>query len=448
MRGAGNADWLARSQAAVWHPCTQMRHHADAASPAHLPLIPIARGEGAWLYDFDGRRYLDGISSWWTNLFGHANPRINTALKEQLATLEHVMLAGFTHQPVVELSERLSALTAGSLGHAFYASDGASATEIALKMSFHYWRNVGRPEKAEFLCLAGSYHGETVGALAVTDVAIFKDAYAPLVRHAAHVLPSPDFRLAEAGETPADLARRAAAGLADWLEKNSARTAALIVEPLVQGAAGMAMYDPEYLRLARQLCDRHEVHLICDEIAVGFGRTGSFFAHEQAGIRPDLMCLSKGISGGYLPLSVVLCSDGIYAAFLDDSVARAFLHSHSYTGNALACRAALATLDIFAQDDVIAVNRQKSVKIGAALAPLADHPHVKHLRQHGMIAAFDVATDDPHFSRKFYRAALDNEALIRPFGNTVYLMPPYIVSDDEITRLGAAVANALESALA
>ena len=448
MRGAGNADWLARSQAAVWHPCTQMRHHADTASPAHLPLIPIARGEGAWLYDFDGRRYLDGISSWWTNLFGHANPRINAALTEQLATLEHVMLAGFTHQPVIELSERLSALTAGSLGHAFYASDGASATEIALKMSFHYWRNVGRPEKAEFLCLAGSYHGETVGALAVTDVTIFKDAYAPLVRHAAHVLPSPDFRLAEAGETPADVARRAAAGLADWLEKNGARTAALIVEPLVQGAAGMAMYDAEYLRLARQLCDRHEVHLICDEIAVGFGRTGTFFAHEQADIRPDLMCLSKGISGGYLPLSVVLCSDSIYAAFLDDSVARAFLHSHSYTGNALACRAALATLDIFAQDDVIAVNRQKSRKIGAALAPLADHPHVKHLRQHGMIAAFDVATDDPHFSRKFYRAALDNEALIRPIGNTVYLMPPYIVSDDEITRLGAAVANALESALA
>lgn len=448
MRGAGNADWLARSQAAVWHPCTQMHHHADTASPAHLPLIPIARGEGAWLYDFDGRRYLDGISSWWTNLFGHANPRINAALKEQLATLEHVMLAGFTHQPVVELSERLSALTAGSLGHAFYASDGASATEIALKMSFHYWRNVGRPEKAEFLCLAGSYHGETVGALAVTDVAIFKDAYAPLVRHAAHVLPSPDFRLAEAGETPADVARRAAAGLADWLEKNGARTAALIVEPLVQGAAGMAMYDPEYLRLARQLCDQHEVHLICDEIAVGFGRTGTFFAHEQAGIRPDLMCLSKGISGGYLPLSVVLCSDSIYAAFLDDSVARAFLHSHSYTGNALACRAALATLDIFAQDDVIAVNRQKSRKIGAALAPLAEHPHVKHLRQHGMIAAFDVATDDPHFSRKFYRAALDNEALIRPIGKTVYLMPPYIVSDDEITRLGAAITTSLELALA
>jgi len=424
-----------------------MRHHADQASPARLPLVPIARGAGPWLYDFDGKRYLDGISSWWTNLFGHAEPRINAALREQLETLEHVMLAGFTHRPVVELSERLSDLTGGALGHAFYASDGASATEIALKMSFHYWRNVGRPEKAEFLCLAGSYHGETVGALAVTDVAIFKDAYAPLVRHAAHVLPSPDFRQAEAGETPADVARRAAAGLADWLEKNGARTAALIVEPLVQGAAGMAMSDPEYLRLARQLCDQHEVHLICDEIAVGCGRTGTFFAHEQAEIRPDLICLSKGISGGYLPLSVVLCSDAIYAAFLDDSVARAFLHSHSYTGNPLACRAALATLDIFESDEVLATNRVKAQKIGAALAPLAAHPQVIHLRQRGMIAAFDVVTDDPHFSRRFYRAALDAGALLRPIGNTVYLMPPYVVSDDEIALLGRVARQALEIAL-
>ena len=445
---SANADWLARSQAAVWHPCTQMQHHAQADSPTHLPLIPIARGSGAWLYDFDGKRYLDGISSWWTNLFGHANPRINAALREQLDTLEHVMLAGFTHQPVIELSERLSALTAGALGHAFYASDGASATEIALKMSFHFWRNVGRPEKTEFLCLAGSYHGETVGALSVTDVAIFKDTYAPLVRTAAYALPSPDCRLAEAGETPADVARRAAAALESHLEQHGERIAALIVEPLVQGAAGMAMYDPEYLRLARALCDRFEVHLICDEIAVGFGRTGSFFAHEQAGIRPDLMCLSKGISGGYLPLSVVLSSETIYAAFLDDSVARAFLHSHSYTGNALACRAALATLDIFEQDDVVAVNRQKAAKISNALAPLADHPQVRHLRQRGMIAAFDVATDDPYFSRRFYRAALDNEALIRPIGNTVYLMPPYIVSDDEIAHLGLAITRALDISLA
>ncbi len=453
MADSSNAAWLARSQQAVWHPCTQMQHHARPDAPSHLPLIPIARAAGPWLHDFDGKAYLDGISSWWTNVFGHANPRINAALREQLETLEHVMLAGFTHQPVVELSERLAALTGGRLGHAFYASDGASATEIALKMSFHYWRNVGRPEKTGFLCLAGSYHGETVGALAVTDVAIFRDAYAPLVRTAAHVLPSPDFRLAEAGETPADVARRAAASLQAHLEQHGRNTAALIVEPLVQGAAGMVMYDPEYLRLARALCDQYEVHLICDEIAVGCGRTGTFFAHEQAlqdgqPIRPDLMCLSKGISGGYLPLSIVLCSDTIYQAFLDDAVARAFLHSHSYTGNPLACRAALATLDIFAEDDVITVNRGKSQKMAQALAPLADHPQVRHLRQRGMIAAFDVSTDDPFFSRRFYRAALDRGALIRPIGNTVYLMPPYIVGDEEIALLATAVQAALTTALA
>ena len=442
---SANEDWLARSQAAVWHPCTQMKQHANTDAGS-LPLIPIARGEGAWLYDFDGKRYLDGISSWWVNLFGHCNPRINAALRAQIDELEHVILAGCTHRPVVELSERLSARTGGALGHAFYASDGASATEIALKMSFHSWRNRGFEDKKDFLCLEGSYHGETVGALAVTDVALFRDAYAPLIRAAATV-PSPDARQARDGETPADVARRAAAALEAHLAQHHATIAALIVEPLIQCASGMAMYDPEYLRLARALCDRYDVHLICDEIAVGCGRTGTFFAHEQAGIGPDLVCLSKGISGGYLPLSIVLTTDAVYGAFYDDATARGFLHSHSYTGNALACRAALATLDIFVEDDVLKQNVARAQKLWNALAPLADHPQIKHLRQRGMIVAFDVTTSDPAFSRRFYRAALANEALIRPIGNTVYLMPPYIVGDEEIAHLGQATANALNEAL-
>jgi adenosylmethionine-8-amino-7-oxononanoate aminotransferase len=442
-----NADLLQRSLNAVWHPCTQMKQHAAA----ELPLIPIARGQGVWLYDFDGNRYLDGISSWWVNLFGHCNPRINAALREQLDELEHVILAGFTQRPVVELSERLSALTGGALGHCFYASDGASATEIALKMSFHFWRNRGRSEKQDFLCLAGSYHGETIGALAVTDVALFRDAYAPLVRSAATV-PSPDARRVRDGETPVDVARRAAAALERHLEEHHAHIAALIVEPLIQCANGMVMYDPDYLRLARALCDRFEVHLICDEIAVGCGRTGTFFAHEQAAspgnpFKPDFLCLSKGISGGYLPLSIVLSTDAVYDAFYDDATARAFLHSHSYTGNALACRAALATLDIFAADRVLEQNRARAEKLAAALAPLAEHAQVRHLRQRGMILAFDVNTPDPTFSRRFYRAALEREALIRPIGNTVYLMPPYIISDEEIAHLGQAIAGALEEAL-
>ncbi len=436
-----NADLLRRSLAAVWHPCTQMKQHE-----ADLPLVPVVRGEGLWLYDADGRRYLDGISSWWVNLFGHCNPRINAALADQLGKLEHVILAGFTHEPVVQLSERLSALTGGTLGHCFYASDGASATEIALKMSFHFWQNSGRPQKREFVALAGGYHGETVGALAVTDVAIFRDAYAPLIR-AAHVVPSPDARLAEAGEAAIDVARRAAAALEVFLADNHERLAALIVEPLVQGAAGMAMHDPEYLRLARALCDRYEVHLICDEIAVGCGRSGTFFAHEQAAIKPDFLCLSKGISGGYLPLSVVLTTDRVYAAFYDDATARGFLHSHSYTGNALACRAALATLDLFAEDDVLARNQARGDTLERLLRPLADHPQVRHFRRRGMILAFDVEAD-ASFGRRFYREALARELLLRPMGNTVYVMPPYILSDDDAAFLAAGAAAALEAALA
>ncbi|MDR0780289.1 MAG: adenosylmethionine--8-amino-7-oxononanoate transaminase, partial [Pseudomonadales bacterium] len=358
------------------------------------------------------------------------------------------LLAGFTHPPVVELSERLSKLTGGELGHAFYASDGASATEIALKMSFHTWRNRGLPEKNRFLCLEGGYHGETVGALAVTDVPLFRDAYAPLVRQAATV-PTPDARRAAPGESAVDAARRAAAALETRLEAESGRIAAFILEPLVQGAAGMVMYDPEYLRLARALCDRYQVHLICDEIAVGCGRTGTFFAHEQAGIRPDLLCLSKGISGGTLPLSVVLCREEIFRAFYDSDTRRGFLHSHSYTGNPLACRAALATLDIFEEDDVLATNRRRAELLGRLLEDaFSNHAAVRHLRQRGMIAAFDVEGAADDFSQQFFAAALEAGALLRPIGNTVYFMPPYVMDESELRALTAAAAIALDRALA
>jgi adenosylmethionine-8-amino-7-oxononanoate aminotransferase len=431
-----NGDWLERTQAAVWHPCTQMQHLRD------LPPLPIARGEGAWLYDHDGRRYLDAISSWWVNLFGHANPRINAAIVDQLGRIEHVMLAGCTHAPVVELSERLAALS--GLGHAFYASDGASATEIALKMSFHYWRNVGRGAKTGFVSLRQSYHGETLGALSVTDVALFKDTYAPLLRHS-HQVASPDWRQAEPGESAETYALRAAADLEAWLVAHADTTAALIVEPLVQGAAGMAMYHPVWLTRARALCDRYQVHLIADEIAVGFGRTGTLFAFEQAGIRPDFLCLSKGISGGYLPLSCVLTRDDIHAAFLDERTARGFLHSHSYTGNPLACRAALAVLDIFAADDVLAANSAKAARFNALLAGLAAHPRVRHFRHTGMIWAFDVAQAPPHFARDFHRRALAHGVLLRPIGDTVYFMPPYVVDDEDMALLARTCETLLQS---
>ncbi|HYH41825.1 MAG TPA: adenosylmethionine--8-amino-7-oxononanoate transaminase [Burkholderiales bacterium] len=415
---------LTRSRTAVWHPCTQMKQHET------LPLIPVAYGKGGWLYDHDGRRYLDAVSSWWVNLFGHANARINAALTDQLSRFAHVMLAGFTHAPVVELSERLSALTGGTLGHCFYGSDGASATEIALKMSFHYWRNSGHADKTQFVSLAGSYHGETLGALSVTDVALFKDTYAPLLRTSAKV-PSPDARLKADCESNAAFAGRCAAALEAHLEAHHDKIAALIVEPLVQGATGMAMYDAEYLRLASALCKRYDVHLIADEIMTGFGRTGTFFAYEQAGITPDFLCLSKGITGGYLPLSVVLTRDSIYEAFYDDRITRGFLHSHSYTGNALACRAALATLDIFEDDRVIAENRTRAAAMNVKVEKLAQHPRVSDFRNTGMIWAFEVTSDDTAVALRIYEAALARELLLRPIGSTVYFMPPYTLTDAE-----------------
>ncbi|MEZ5613636.1 MAG: adenosylmethionine--8-amino-7-oxononanoate transaminase [Rhodocyclaceae bacterium] len=435
-----NDDLLRRSLDAVWHPCTQMKLHET------LPLVPIRRAEGAWLEDFEGRRYLDAISSWWVNLFGHGHPRIKAALREQLDTLDHVMLAGFTHEPVVALSEKLSALTGHELGHCFYASDGASAVEIALKMSFHFWRNTGRPDKNRFVSLAGSYHGETLGALAVTDVALFRDAYAPLLR-AGDIVPSPDWRQAAPGQTARDTAVTAAIALEAYLAEHHAEVAALIVEPLVQCATGMAMHDPEYLRRARALCDHYGVHLIADEIAVGCGRSGSFFAHEQADIVPDFLCLSKGITGGSLPLSVTMTTDAVYAAFWDDSTARGFLHSHSYTGNPLACRAALATLEIFEADGVIAANRRLAAQINARAAELAADPRAKHFRNTGMIWAFDAATDDPLFARRFHQAAMARGLLLRPLGNTVYFMPPYILDGTEVALLVDGTLAALEETL-
>ncbi len=453
---ANNPSLLNRSLQSVWHPCTQMKQHEN------YPLVPIARGDGVWLYDTDGKRYLDAVSSWWVNLFGHNNPRIKEAIKLQLDTLEHVMLAGFTHAPVVQLSEKLAKLT--GLGHAFYASDGASATEIALKMSFHYWRNSGQANKTKFISLQNSYHGETLGALGVTDVAIFKDTYAPLLMQSAQ-MPSPDFRLAETGESAEAFALRCATQLEQYVGEHHETLAAFIIEPLIQCAAGMGMYHPVYLKRAREICTQYNVHLIADEIAVGFGRTGTMFASfadcdndcrrdalnqsqcvKKQDCRPDFMCLSKGITGGYLPLSVVLTRDEIYQAFYDDSTLRGFLHSHSYTGNPLACSAALATLAIFESDNVIEANKQKAAYINTKMQALTNLPIV-NMRYLGMVSAFDVNTQNPQFSRDCYTAALAQGLLIRPIGNTVYFMPPYTITQPEIDYMIAATAKAITAAM-
>lgn len=433
-----------RSLDAVWHPCTQMKHHES------LPLIAITKGKGAWLFDDKGTALLDCISSWWTNLFGHSNPRINQAIISQLGKIEHVMLAGFTHPPVVELSEKLSALTQGHLGHVFYASDGASAVEIALKMSHHYWKLNNRPQKKKFVCLENGYHGETLGALAVTDVAIFREAYGSLLQDV-FTVPSPDLRKAQEGESDDDVAKRAAKKLEDLLKSEHQNIAAIIIEPLVQCAGQMAMYSPEYLRLARSLCDRFNIHLIADEIAVGCGRSGKFFACEHAGIWPDFLTLSKGISGGYLPLSLSMTTDTIYQTFYADQTQQGFLHSHSYTGNPLACAAALACLDIFETESVLEKNLERSKDLTKAFAWAKEDARIEHWRQQGMILAFDIkpkSLKSPNsFSREMFSAGLKEGVLIRPIGNTIYVMPPYILSAEETMQMGASIQNALDQAL-
>jgi adenosylmethionine-8-amino-7-oxononanoate aminotransferase len=441
---ARNAALAARDLAALWHPCTQMQDHED------LPPIPIQRAQGAWLEDHDGKRYLDAIGSWWVNLLGHGEPRINAALRAQLDQLEHVILAGFSHEPAILLAERLLALAPPGLARVSYADSGSAAVEIALKMSFHYWRNLGRGERTRFVALQNGYHGETLGALAVGDVALYKETYRPLLMEAL-TAPSPDAWAREAGEDWRAPAIRAADALDALLARHAGDVCAVIVEPLVQCAAGMRMHDAEYLRRARAICDRHGVHLIADEIAVGFGRTGTLFACEQAGVTPDFLCLGKGLTGGYLPLSAVLTTDRVYQAFYADyREQKAFLHSHSYAGNALACRAALATLDALAADAVIEHNRERARLLGEAAAPLAGHRHVGEVRQTGMIVAIEMVRDratrapfpwQERRGRRVYRHALERGVLLRPLGDVIYFMPPYCVTPDEIRRLGEVAAE-------
>jgi len=433
----------------VWHPCTQMKDHE------WLPMIPIARGAGAWLFDHDGRRYLDAISSWWVNLFGHANPRINAAVSAQLDRLEHVILAGFTHEPAVTLAERLTRRAPPGLGRCFFADNGSSAVEVALKMSFHYWRNCGRASKRRFLTLSNSYHGETLGALAVGHVELYREIYQPLLMDVLTV-PTPDCYGRDDGEDWEAYSRRMFEPMAAALAAHADELCAVIVEPLVQCAAGMRMYHPAYLRLLREACDRHGVHLIADEIAVGFGRTGTFFACEQAGITPDFLCLSKGLTGGYLPLSVVLTREAVYEAFYDEyAQMRAFLHSHSYTGNPLACAAALATLDIFDSDDVIERNRELATHLGAQAQTLAELEHVAEVRQTGMIVAAELARSgdrrrpfawQERRGLRVFRHGLAHEALLRPIGNVVYFMPPYVITPEEINRLVATARDGIRVA--
>jgi len=443
--------WKARDLAVLWHPCSQMQEHLDGA-----PLIPIRRGHGVWLEGHDGQRFLDAISSWWTNLFGHANPRIAAAIARQAGELEQVILAGFSHEPAIRLAEQLVALTPPGLDRVFFADNGSAAVEVALKMSYHSHCNLGDDRRTRFVALANSYHGETLGALAMSDIPLYRRCYAPLLMQPLFV-PSPDAYLAEPGESAEACALRAADALQALFEREGETISALIVEPLVQCAGGMRMHHPVYLRRARELCSRHGVHLIADEIAVGFGRTGTLFACEQAGIAADLLCLSKGITGGFMPLSAVVASETIYASFLDARRDRGFLHSHSYSGNPLACAAALETLAIFADDDVVAQNRGRAARMAEIAAPIGEHACVGDLRQTGMILAFELVADrrtrasfpaDERRGLRAYHHALQRGVLLRPLGDVLYWMPPYCIDDGELAMLADVTRTAIEAACA
>jgi len=418
-----NSEMMQRDLEVIWHPCTQMKDHET------LPLIPIKSGKGVYLYDFEGNSYIDAVSSWWVNLFGHANESINAKIKLQLDTLEHVLLAGFTHEPAVELAHKLVKITPSELKKVFYVDNGSSAVEAALKMSYHYHLNLGK-RKALFLSLTNSYHGETIGALSVGDVALYKETYAPLLIANMQV-PVPK----DQSEAAAD---EALAALEEVLKERADEIAAFILEPLIQGAGGMHMYHPAYLIGARELTKKYDVHLIADEIMTGFGRTGKMFACEHANISPDFMTLSKGLTGGYLPLSVVMTTEDVYNAFYCDyNEHKAFLHSHSYTGNPLACSAALATLEIFEQNDILGDNEKKRVYIKEKLEKFLDLPNVKEVRQQGMVTAIELKGYDvkERIGLRIYEYALSRGILLRPLGHVIYFMPPYIITYEEIDKM-------------
>ncbi len=445
-----NPTLVARDLAVLWHPCTQMKDHET------IPLMPIKKAQGVWLEDFDGNRYLDAISSWWVNLFGHANPYINAAIKDQLDQLEQVIFAGFSHEPAITLAEQLVTLAPAGLERCFFADNGSAAVEVALKMSFHYWLNCQQPQKTRFITLENSYHGETLGALAVGNVALYKQTYAPLLMDVITV-PGPDCYHREAGESWADYSTRRFALMEQTLAEQAGNVCAVIIEPLVQCAGGMRMYDPVYLTLLRQACDKYQVHLIADEIAVGFGRSGTLFACEQAAIRPDFMCLSKGLTGGYLPLAAVLTTAAVYQAFYADyNAGRGFLHSHSYTGNALACRAGVATLALFERYGTLNNNKLLAHTLAKVTERFHDHPHIAEVRQTGMILALELVKNKhsrqpyPWQERrgiKIYQYALGKGVLLRPLGNVVYFMPPYVISASELQYMADVAWDAIQYAI-
>ena len=436
----------------IWHPCAQMKDYEQ------LPPMVIDRAKGAWLYDVYGKGYLDIVSSWWANLLGHTNEKINARIAAQLGRLEHVIFANFSHRLAIELAERLATLVPEGLTKFHFNDNGSSAVEAALKMAFQYCQQTGRTGKTRFMCLSEGYHGETIGALSVGSMDLFAEMYKPMMMDNIHI-EAPDCYRCPYGETRDTCTCACFEHAERAFAAHGHETAAMIVEPLLQGSAGMRIYPEEYLRKLRALCDAYDVLLIADEIATGFGRTGRLFACERAGITPDLMCLSKGLTGGYMPMSITVVKEKIYDAFYADwSEGKAFMHSHTYAGNPLGCSAALAVLDILDEENILERAEETASWLSARMAEtFGAHPNVGEIRHIGLIHAVELV-EDRAAKRPFdggrrlgyaiYRRALRHGLLLRPLGDVLYFNPPLNIGRDDldtaITRMKQSMDEVLE----
>jgi adenosylmethionine---8-amino-7-oxononanoate aminotransferase len=439
---------IERDRASLWHPYTQMKTQRD-------PLA-IVRGEGVYLYTEDGRRLLDGISSWWVNIHGHSHPRLNQALADQAERLEHVIFAGATHPPAVDLAERLLGALPGGLTRVFYSDNGSTAVEVAVKMAIQYWRNTSDgtgSSRHRIVTLHHAYHGDTVGAMSVSDDSVFTQPFAPLLFPVDRVHAPYCYRC------PLGLRRdtchiECLSGLENALQARGSETAAVLVEPMLQGAGGMIMWPAEFLTGVRRLCDRYGVLMIADEVLTGFGRTGRMFACEHGPVTPDIICLSKALTAGYLPLAVTAVTEAVYDAFLGDDHTRTFFHGHSFTANPLACAVAIASFDLFRENSVIARIARLEAQLRSGLAPLTRRPVVGDVRVLGGVAAIELVSDKatrvaggyldqigPRLSSAFVERGL----LLRPLGNILYFMPPYVITDDEVDWVIGHIGEVLET---
>ena len=433
-------EWIEKDLKYVWHPDTQMKQYEGA----DFKPILIEKGEGIYLYDIDGNRYIDGVSSWWVNTLGHSNPKLNGVLTEQAKKIEHVLLADFTHKPAIELAQKLIELSGSPFTKVFYSDDGSTAVEVAIKMAYQYWYQKGKPEKKHFVSMTESYHGDTLGSVSVGGIDIYKKIFNPLVFETLKVSAPYCYRC-PAGCMQGNCEIECFKEVEELFEKRHDEIAAMIIEPLVQGAAGMRMYPAEYLKKLRALCDKYDILLIDDEVAMAFGRTGKYFAFEHAEIKPDIFCVAKGITAGYIPLAATITTDKIYNAFYDDfSTLKTFYHGHSFTGNPVACAIAVENLKIMEEEKIIENLEPKIKKLKSCLEKFKTLSHVGDVRNTGMICAVEMVrnktTKEPYafterIGHRVFKSALKKGAILRPIGNIIYFMPPLIITEEEIETL-------------